>query len=99
MEWARDGLGEPNEVRQATGEYRQEQDVLAAFLTEQCSFNPGFKVRSSSLYGAYLKWCERTGEYYLNQRRFGAAMTERTFKRDHSNGTWYVGIALNEDPL
>ena len=39
LAWQEHGLGEPDEVRQATSEYRGEQDVLATFIAERCEVN------------------------------------------------------------
>jgi putative DNA primase/helicase len=102
MEWAESGLGEPDEVRKATANYRSEQDVIASFISDRCIVNDtkigvsGWRVGASDLYAAYTKWCEKTGEYYVKQRRFGEAMTERGFQREHSGKTWYIGIGLQD---
>lgn len=96
MEWAEHGLGEPDEVRMATAEYRDEQDVLATFLAERCEVNSYFQVKKSSLYAEYAKWAEQAGEYVLPARRFGQAIVEKGFQRFTSNGTWYRGIGLRD---
>ncbi len=97
MEWARHGLGEPDEIRQATGEYRSEQDTMAAFLEECCEVNSYLKIRASALYASYAAWCERAGEYTVSDRRFRQAMTERGFERCRNNGIWYQGIGLRNE--
>jgi hypothetical protein len=49
LQWRRKGLQAPEEVRQATGNYRSEMDVLAAFLEEYCI------LRSDAM--AFAKTC------------------------------------------
>jgi putative DNA primase/helicase len=82
----------------ATQAYRDEQDVLGEFLAEHCDRHPELRVRASVLYAAYKAWCERSGERWVSQRRFGEAMTEREFERRESHGFWYLGIALRQGP-
>jgi putative DNA primase/helicase len=94
LEWQADGLGEPEEVRRATTDYRNEQDVVALFLSECCIEAAQCRVKAGELYGAYTAWCERTGEYAHNQRRFGAALTERGLRRTKNSGVWYEGVRL-----
>jgi putative DNA primase/helicase len=93
-EWQASGLAEPETVAAATREYRDAQDVLAAFLEDCCIISPSCRVKAGQLYAAYKDWTDRTGEYTQTQRKFGDAMTEREFKREHSGGTWYIGIGL-----
>src|SRR5262249_39500526 len=94
LEWQKNGLGTPDEVKAATKAYRQDQDVLAGFLGECCVRGPDYRIKASLLYDAYKKWAERSGETPVKQRQFGAAMTEKCFERYPNNGTWYRGVAL-----
>ncbi len=96
LDWQQQGLNEPDEVRAATTEYRTEMDVVGAFLAERCIEGNDYTVRAALLYVEYTRWCESNGEYALNLRRLGLAMTERGFQRFKNNGVWYRGIKLNE---
>jgi phage/plasmid-associated DNA primase len=77
LEWRREGLQAPEAVRQATGAYRAEMDVLGAFLRECCELGTEYNVAAKDLYGAYKFWCEDNGERPETQRRFGSRLTER----------------------
>jgi putative DNA primase/helicase len=94
LDWQLAGLGEPDEVKAATAEYRAEMDVLGAFLADCCIESPKFKAKASTVYAAYVGWCKTNGEYAVNQRRFGLAVTERGIERYTSNGIWYRGLGL-----
>ncbi|MGE0607124.1 MAG: phage/plasmid primase, P4 family [Pirellulales bacterium] len=96
LAWQRDGLGLPDDVREATAEYRQHQDVLGAFLNECCLLGDGLRCKASTLYAAYIDWCKATGERPAKQREFGSTMTERGFDRFANNGTWYRGLTVRE---
>ena len=96
LEWQRQGLGEPEAVKVATAEYRTEQDVVGAFLAEMTYEASTCRCKASTLYGAYVAWCKRTGEHAVNQRRFGAAITERGIERFTNNGVWYRDLGIIE---
>jgi putative DNA primase/helicase len=94
LDWQRDGLGYPLDVERATESYRSDQDLLGTFFLERCVTGPAFKARAGELYETYKKHCESTGEFALSQRRFGAQLSERGFKRFTNNGVWYEEIGI-----
>ncbi len=81
LDWQREGLGEPDEVRTATEEYKVEQDVLAAFIEEACVVDPKASDTAGKLYSAYVDWCEETGESPETQRKFSTRLREKGFER------------------
>ena len=103
LDYLEHGLGEPDEVRDATEEYRAEMDVLAAFFAEKCVVHPAAWCAATPLYNAYKAWCEESGETPETQRRFGARLTERGFENFKiTAGAWkdrkgWRGIGLLED--
>lgn len=94
LAWQRHGLQAPPAVKQATEGYRQEMDVLAAFLAECCVIQPHCQVSAADLYAAYTQWCERSGEFAEKQRKFGMCLTVRGFQRIKKSDYWYSGIGL-----
>ncbi|MBI2824405.1 MAG: hypothetical protein HYX69_06945 [Planctomycetia bacterium] len=94
LEWQRDGLGEPDTVRLATGEYRASEDTLAAFLADSCIIDRQFTCKASDLRRTYEGWCKDMGERPISGRRFGEYLVGRNIVRRLSNGTWYDGIGL-----
>jgi len=98
LAWQQDGLDIPEEVTSATEAYREEEDVLAAFITECCVVRqPGVKALAKPLYTAYSRWCQENGELAVSQRRFGMQLAERGFTKTRSSlGNVWHGIALLE---
>lgn len=95
LEWQKNGLGLPSEVKQATDEYRREMDALGDFLKDCCEEISMYTVPASDLYKAYQDWCESGGEFCYSQRKFGAALTERGFDRKrYGAGMIYNGLKL-----
>ncbi len=99
LDWQRDGLAEPEEVKAATEAYRAEMDVLADFINERCVVRDGVWCIFADLYESYEVWCEESGETPEKKRKFGARLKERGFLP--ANGTKNVairkGIALRSD--
>jgi putative DNA primase/helicase len=89
--WRKDGLKPPQEVKDATAEYRAEQDVLSEFISQECIVNEQLSARATPLYERYRQW---TGTDCVTQRAFGRAMTERGFRRKENHGIHYLGIGL-----
>ncbi len=95
--WNQDGEQAPQSVTDWTNEYRTSQDVLGAFLEECCEIHENCIVKATDIFAAYRRWAESHGEFVGNQRKFGEAMTERKFKRQTNNGTWYRGVRVAID--
>ena len=100
LKWRREGLKPPEEVRQATREYRAEMDVLAAFVADCCERGHDLKAYAGALWKAWQRWCEETGEQAGTQKRFGGRLSERGFlnHRDSRTGrkVW-SGVSLRSD--
>jgi putative DNA primase/helicase len=100
LEWQRKGLDPPEEVRQATREYRAEMDVLAAFVADCCERGSDEQAFAGELWKAWQRWCEETGEQSGTQKRFGGRLSERGFlnHRDSRTGrkVW-SGVSLRSD--
>lgn len=97
LEWQRVGLGEPEEVEQATREYREEQDVLADFLGACCARGP--QVGAGDLYARYREWCIEQGDQPFPQRSLGRMLGERGFRRQRGTGgrIYYLDLSLKSE--
>lgn len=82
LDWQRYGLGVPQAVKDATEEYRQEQDVLADFLAECCVIDPQAYAVAGVLHKAYTTWCEDGGVKPISSTAFGRRLTERGFRAE-----------------
>ncbi|MBA7614662.1 DNA primase [subsurface metagenome] len=98
LEWQKDGLGPPEEVKTATEEYRKESDVLASFLEESTSIDKEEMIKSSVLYSHYSDWCKENGEKIINRTAFGKSILEKGFdKIKMRTGIHYLGIKINAE--
>jgi putative DNA primase/helicase len=97
LEWQRQGLGEPDEVKAATGQYREDMDILGDFMAVRCTVHPNASAGATPLYNAYKSWCEENGEIAVPQRRFGLQLGERGFEKDKVGTVVWRGIGLRHD--
>jgi putative DNA primase/helicase len=99
LEWQLHGLGIPDEVKTATGQYQSEMDAVAQFIEECCTVIEDLAVRSSSIYGAWVAWCKGNGEAETSNKAFSLKLEEKGFKKTkRKNGVWFIGIGLNVNP-
>jgi putative DNA primase/helicase len=78
LDWQQHGLGEPDEVRQATDAYREEEDVIAGFVAECCLVNREFKTQASVLLDTYQKW---SGDKSMTTQGLKNRMEEKGYMR------------------
>ena len=63
MMWQREGLNEPDSIKHAGKDYREEMDVIQAFVDENCQINPDLSVKASELFESYLNWSKETNNW------------------------------------
>jgi putative DNA primase/helicase len=103
MDWKQNGFSEPEKVLVAIDDYRQEEDVLTAFIEERCVLGKAWQATSMELYEAYKNFARVKGEVALSTTAFGRQMGHRQFeKRQPTAGefrrkTLYLGIGLRDD--
>jgi Transposase DDE domain group 1/Poxvirus D5 protein-like len=84
LEWQRDGLNPPDEVKAATAEYFAKQGVVNRWLEECCerTGNQDDRETSTALYKFYKEWCKENGETSLSQNPFSQSLSEN-IRRDY----------------
>jgi len=81
LEWQKEGLEVPEEVFEATREYKDEMDIISDFITDCCIEDKGYTVLSKDLYNAYKTWCEENGEYPLKKNTFSRRLGEKGYSQ------------------
>jgi putative DNA primase/helicase len=77
--WRKEGLGEPEEVKTATDNYREEMDALAEFIKDRCVLRPDARVSRKALFDAHVEWCQENGQAQVNSRSFVAGIRDKGF--------------------
>jgi putative DNA primase/helicase len=106
LAWQRQGLGNCDAVRAATGSHFQQQDHIRRWMDERCElsrnqredYDRDLKARPGRLLGDYLMWARASGEAAMNSTEFKEHL-ERTsgirYGRTGKTGQWVYGIALD----
>ena len=97
LEWIKNGIGEPEEVKAATQDYRNEMDVLSQFISDCCVEKDSVKALFKDLYQTYGRWCDLNGEQALTKRIFGSKLKENGYKpvrMGQGGSRGWVGIGL-----
>ncbi|PHA82779.1 phage/plasmid primase, P4 family [Bacillus pseudomycoides] len=102
MKWQKGKLKEPKVVAEATGQYKEDMDILAPFLDEVCYIdeqeNEAIRIEAKELYNVYDNWCFKSGERSLGNRSFYRMLETKGFGKAKGTGnkTFLTGITLNE---
>lgn len=95
--WHRDGLGTAGSIREAVASYRDQMDVLGAFLDDQCIVDRQASVGSTEIYQAYKTWAQASGETAVSQRVVSIQLEERGFRKGKGRtGMVFFGLRLRE---
>lgn len=98
-EYHKIGLQAPEAVRAATEAYRQENDSMAAFLSECCDVRKLAICKNRDLFTAYLNYCSMTGFPALSQTKFSLDLANKPGIKSTRNmhGMVWHGIDLKGD--
>ena len=102
LKWQKSGLKEPRVVVDATGNYKEDMDILGPFLSEICytdePTNAAITIEAKELYNTYDKWCFGSGERSLGNRSFYRMLETKGFGKTKGTGnkTFLTGITLKD---
>ena len=97
--WQTHGLTLVNAVKNATSEYRSEQDLVQQFLEEKCEMHSDYIVDKNALYQVWRDWCESEGEKDAQKRSkkwLTSQMTSRGFEHGGAGKRSLKGLRLKE---
>lgn len=101
VEWYRDGLQDPDVIREATREYRETSDPLAGFFPGVLVPDPEGSAVGADAFDAYLSWCQDENlpaREQWTRRGFYSAMEERgAVRHSITKGIALVGVRLAGD--
>ena len=107
MEYLRDGLKVPQEVKDWTKAQRETWDDIGQFFTECCQQethqnNPAkyaLRVAASDLHEAFCIWYAENKDkrYSISAKSFAQLLNKKDIDVVRSNGTWRLGIDLKPE--
>ena len=83
LAWQRDGLGQATAITRATAEYRQDEDVLGAFLEERCV--TAGETATDAFREAYESYYKDIGEKPLSASVLGRRVGKRGIRRERQS--------------
>jgi putative DNA primase/helicase len=91
------GLDDPSLVRNATVEYREDEDVLGRFLTGSCAFGDSLQIQGRRLYTSFKEWAASYGESVIDEKKFAKCLADRGLRKTKTKvGNFWIGIGLND---
>lgn len=78
--------------------YREDQDLVGAFIAQQCAADPGASCSSSELLQCYLAWALEEGHPSLGQRTFTDLVAKHGYTRQRqSSGVRWFGLRIKTE--
>ncbi len=98
LEWQRRGLFDvPTTIKQATGNYQEEQDLIGRWLSECCTLSPASETSSAEIYDSYKAWCIDNGLRPYSNVALGRQLSDRGFQPcTVRRGRGWAGLAVTE---
>ena len=93
LEWQKNDLQQPEEVRMAVAEYRRDSSPFELWLEEKCVLSDDASSTFADLYKSYDRWAAMQGEKPASKQALGKFLKAR-FRQQNTNNRAYCGIAL-----
>jgi P4 family phage/plasmid primase-like protien len=99
IDWQKRGLIDtPKTIKDATGNYQEEQDLIGNWLTECCELSSIDETSSIEIYVSYKNWCNDNGLRPISNIVLGRRLGERGFKNRRSSGvTLWSGLSVKNE--
>ena len=92
-------LQRPAAIEAAILEYREEEDTIQRYITEQCHTDATAQVKKNELYSDFELWMKAQGEYSrYSAKQFTRELTKRGFNLGGSGNSYYKGLRLARQP-
>ncbi|WGS18966.1 MULTISPECIES: phage/plasmid primase, P4 family [unclassified Bradyrhizobium] len=85
QDWLKSGIVPPASIRDARQSYRQDVDVLGAFLTEECKQADELQVGASELFQHFRFWTRSQGHPDWSMRKFKENLLRKHFRQRKTN--------------
>ena len=95
LDWQKEGLGNPQEVKQASTNWREDADVVGRFIKDRCIIKESATAPGGLLYSEYQDWCDSQGERPNSNKIFAEKLREKGCERVRpKKGSTWKGIGL-----
>ncbi|MDQ2080493.1 phage/plasmid primase, P4 family [Xanthobacteraceae bacterium Astr-EGSB] len=106
LHYLEQGLKVPQEIIDATAEYREDMDPIGGFArdcVERVPFVEGQEgkratVTAREMYEAFVAWCEANAVRPWKEKSFGLAMPQKGFAKTNDRVRLYLDVRLHDVP-
>ncbi len=91
-DWQKKGLAEPKIISDAVTAYREEMDVIGAWLAERCIRGDALENKASYAYQNYKGWAEQNGYRPMANGNFGRDLAVIFKRESRKDGNFYLGF-------
>jgi putative DNA primase/helicase len=96
LAWQEQGLNVPECLKQATAEYRREQNVLGHFVEDELIPHDDLKTPCGQMYTHYKEWADKNGEYQMTATEFKERMEQRYGEAGRgAQGKFWKGVGID----
>lgn len=105
LDWQASGLMPPPVVRDATANYLEAEDALAAWIEDAGERESDVFEASQALYRSWKSWCDRTGEHAGSLKKFSQRLEDRGASigiqkgRDANGRRGFYGLRVTKPDL
>jgi putative DNA primase/helicase len=95
LKWQSEGLAAPKAVTDATAEYLNSEDAIAAWIEDRCERDVNAWSGASALFASWASWANKAGENPGSQKKFSRKLVDRNFnKHDLTAGRGFYGLRI-----
>jgi putative DNA primase/helicase len=96
LDWQERGLSPPPVVTEATAEYLQSEDAIAAWIEECCTLDPNAKSANTALFASWSQWAAKSGEFVGSLKRFSGVLEDKGYAKYRDKvARGFIGIRIN----
>lgn len=98
--WRKEGLGEPEFLREELKGYVEDSDPLLTFIDDCLVRGEKSMIGPRDLFQLYVAWATENVQRPLKKLAFETMMSERGFRKQRFGGQWtWMGLGLPEAPV
>ena len=91
LDWQKQSLNPPNEVKSAVDEYKKAEDVIQSWIDECCELGPQCQENPQRLLNSFINF---SNWKHLSANKFGRMLTDTGFKKSSGGDRRWLGIGL-----
>jgi putative DNA primase/helicase len=95
-DWLDNGLVFPDDVINATAEYRSDSDPLGRFIDACVIHDAGGRIQASEFHQVFVAWARCNGATEWTAKGLASALKERGYESKHSNVNYWLNVKLTK---